>query len=117
MQNSTINNNQSAINNISEIDKKDKINLCQKLSNFKRTGDDLVNSINSIISSWDNIIIKKKQVIAELNKDIDLVKVDIAKIREKFKKLQKKVIAKFNSQKEHWKTLVNESKKLKDKVI
>tara|TARA_B100001093_G_scaffold441931_1_gene443377 strand:- start:1034 stop:1873 length:840 start_codon:yes stop_codon:yes gene_type:complete len=108
----------NSINNIVEIDKKDKINLCQKLSSFKRTGDDLVNNINSIISSWDDIILKKKQVIATLNKDIDIVKKNIANLRNEFKKEQEDIIAKFNSTKDHWKTLVNESKKFKiDKIV
>ena len=108
----------NSINNIVEIDKKDKINLCQKLSSFKRTGDDLVNNINSIISSWDDIILKKKQVIATLNKDIDIVKKNIANLRNEFKKEQEDIIAKFNSTKDHWKTLVSESKKFKiDKIV
>lgn len=106
------------LNNISQIDKSDKINLCQKLSNFKRTGDDLVSSINSIISSWDNIIIKKKKIITQLNKDIDKTKEQIDKLREEFKKDCTIMKEQFKNEKDNWEKLVKESKKFEiDEII
>ena len=106
------------IANISQIDESDKINLCQKLSSFKRTGDDLVSGINSIIRSWDEIIIKKKKIINQLNKDIEKTKEEIITLRQEFNCECNKIKDDFNKEKENWETLVQKSKKFKiDEII
>jgi hypothetical protein len=104
--------------NILEIDKKEKINLCQKLSSFKRTGDDLVSSINSIISSWDDIILKKQAIINSLNKDIENAKDEIKKMRDEFSTECDNIRIEFNKERNDWKNIIDESKKFKiDKII
>ena len=98
--------------------KDEKINLSEKLYTFKKTGDDLVNSINSIIVSWDDIISKKKKIITQLDDDIKNTKLEITKLRDQFSQDCEIIKKELEKEKNDWHLLVKECKKFKiDKII